>query len=180
MSKRDEEDLTSDLIGLLRQYGPDVFTQVAQKLASPRLVEQLLSLLKDTASATRETSGVERIVAGPRPGKTALTAAILAVQHYDPEKAEQIRDLWDDLLEKRLQTPTREIMMFVGLDTSAQVATLSRQDAIQRLIERFLSLPLEEVRERILKIRMHDPQNNTLEKWADLILNPDYRQKRAQ
>ena len=172
MTQPDQFALLKDIASLLKKYGPNAFTELADFLRNPAAVKDLISILETSGAAGRRARTTRPSRKGESHGtKGSVKRLLTDINDKDPEKGEMLSTFYGVLSTKRVLPTMRDLRSFAEDSGLRPVTASSRDQAVPPLFRDLATKSVEEIRVILQQIRQMDTQGNrTLEGWTDVIL----------
>lgn len=174
MNNKKEFNLLSDLAKLINKYGPEVFEGLALELSNPTFMDQLVEILRKSATVGRRSPKRRK---GPRsPSSIDFRSTLTRVDRVEAERAALLTELYDALRTKSV-LPTLRAMKDFALDNGLPpIKATSRDKALTPFVRSFLRMPAQEVREYLRRIQPSPSSDDrTLEGWSKIIFGSNDR-----
>ena len=181
MSAPSEFELLGDLAKLLKKYGPEAFTGLAERLSSPEFVEQLIQILSTSAQAARQSSPTRTRKPAPESFPKDFRFSLVQLEKTDSEKSAFLVRLYDQLMAKAVLPTLQELRSFALSAGLPPLKATSRPKAVVALLEGLSGRTLEELQ----KLGGHieptkSSHDRSLENWTRIILDKDLPSRRAE
>ena len=176
-----EFDLLVDLSKLLKKYGPEVFTQLAEQLSAPEFVEQLTKLLSGTARVARKVPATHAASLPKTPSPHELRSSLVALGETEPERGVLLVRLYDELMAQTVLPTIQDLRTFAIRAGLGPLEIRSRPQAVLALLNELRKRPVEELTALVADLHTATGQNDrSLENWSRIILDKELRTRKAQ
>jgi len=158
-------DLLADLARLLKRYPPEEWNALMSWIQAPDRRRDLIAFLETMATAAKERRLANR-------GRPSTTSVLAKLRESDPAKAEFLIGFRERLAAGNVLHSLSDIRDFMHrLGIELEQIPKKREQAINRLTEELVDLPLDRIVEACAMIRSDVSQNDTeFSRWVDLIL----------
>lgn len=174
MNNNKEFDLLSDIVKLIKKYGPETFETLGKQISNPKFTKVLVDLLSMTTKTYRATPKAKsRSRSKPQKGDF-----LLSLEKADPKKAALLIELYDSLKNRSILPTLREMKDFAIDNGLPPVKSKSREKALIPFVRTFLKMPVEEVRGYLRRIQpTRSSGDRTLEGWSKIIFGKDVKDR---
>lgn len=173
MNDRREIELLIEITKLLKKYGTETFSRLADMLSTPQLNDQIIVTLTKTIDISR-TLKAEKVETKRTPRD--FRSHLVELGSSEPEKFDLLLQFYDNLIGKSILPSLREIKSFVFDTGLPPIKATTRNKAIVPLLKSLSGLSLDELKAKISMVRTVSPQNDrSLEGWSNIILDKGRR-----
>ncbi len=171
MSEAKEIELLADIARLLKKYGADSFEALSKNFKDGRLLNDLLAILDASAKTGRRSSGKSGTKISPEKKKKGIIELLKHIEKADPEKANLLRQLHQNLVGKIIMPTLKDIRHFAEDNGLQPIKATGRDKAILPLLRDLAAISPDRVSHMVSKVPHREAEEGrTLEGWAGIIL----------
>ena len=168
MNDNKKYELLSDVVRLVKKYGPETFEDLSHVLADPKFIERVTEVLETTAKVARNARriGKKRFDNSQRKD---FRSSLVSVTLVETEKGALLTDLYDRLKSKEILPTLKEMQNFALDNGLPSLKATSREKAIIPFVKAFIPMSGQDARDYLKRIQPKASHDRRLEGWSDII-----------
>lgn len=182
MKAKSEIHLLTEIVKLLKRYGPETFERLAGEITSPQFSEQLGSILSRVAKAGqaaqigRSEQKKQTKPVDSEQFHSGLRSSLMQLRTTEPEKSVLLTRFYDSLVARTVLPTLREIRDFAADAGLPRLKATARDKAIGPLVKGLMGLPVDELRDKLASLKpVSREDDRSLEGWTNIILGREMR-----
>lgn len=162
--------LLSEIIKLWGKYGKGAFTDLSKLLSQDNFPEEVAHLLDSYMNTVSKQKKTKRKTSPRRNVGTKILNDIEIIRNNQPEKAELLSLLNEQLMDKGILPTLKDIRVYLEYEQLPMTKARSRDKAVELLFKLFMNMTITELRGRLSNLpKTSDIYQRSLSRWSDII-----------